>query len=70
MVHDGYSIHGQFVSVEQKEVRGFLKKFDVQFMFKPDKEKRKKYNLDLVRNGNISFQIDGAGIPLDSAILA
>lgn len=39
-------------------------------MFKPDKEKRKKYTLDLVRNGNISFHIDGAGIPLDSAIIA
>ena len=27
-------------------------------MFKPDKEKRKKYSLDLVRDGTISIVVD------------
>ncbi|KAK8809393.1 hypothetical protein WA171_000977 [Blastocystis sp. BT1] len=40
-------IHGQFISAEQKE-----------FMFKPDKEKRKKFSLDLVRDGSISFLLN------------
>ena len=47
-------IHGQFISAEQKEVSDIVDGFS-QFMFKPDKEKRKKFSLDMVRDGSISF---------------
>ena len=50
-------IHGQFISAEQKEVSDIIDCFS-QFMFKPDKEKRKKFSLDLVRDGSISFLLN------------
>ena len=50
-------IHGQFISAEQKEVSDIVDCFS-QFVFKPDKEKRKKFSLDLVRDGSISFLLN------------
>ena len=35
-----------------------MKTAQLQFMFKPDKEKRKKYQLDAIRDGTISFLLD------------
>ncbi|KAK8825668.1 hypothetical protein WA577_000839 [Blastocystis sp. JDR] len=47
LVKDKEEMHGVFVSAEPKE-----------FMFKPDKEKRKKYLIDGLRDGSLSISLE------------